>query len=742
MEYLGIKWVRVFVGPLYSSVSPAENVFDWRSWAGNLYSATRQNKYGNQFGLDFDGNQVINADSFANAITNLRAQSTPRKVDFFNWLESHQAINWTAILTTLNTTTSDIRKRQGGNAAWALFNLGARDYDVMALWDIRCNALPFQSFDASEPMYWAERWEEWRLFYIGGRWMSKYRVKMLELYNEPDHDTYCMTPERWADSSRIRADALRAGYVDTAANGYDLIPLKLYGPASAGSYPTKLAPVSVLLDQMHKHFPSNDTDDSYNLIDGYTFHRYGSFPKDYSCTDISSTCKPSNGYELRQTYDTVVKKLNSAGFGYLPVGVTEFNSYMYATSDSDLPFFLGKHVFDHPSTGAALASQVAGFATESNAPSFISVHKMVQNLGTANSQQGKTGLFYGDIYNLPHAINGPTLTGESYRMMVRYTSQMPTMEFKSTIKGMSVNRGARVSVFGVDIDKTYHVFIINQDVTKHTVRVDLTAVNADPNSWFVASGTGFNPTYTGSYLYGDVVARKSLAGSPSFKLDLPPGNVYRVAVSKVPTNIVKVEPLADTTLLSTPFTKSNALGTTDTLIVSSTLNPSVALIRFHSLGQTGSIGIQNAVLSLHLDAATNNQPQLVAVLAVDGEWDENSVVWNQFDILKPNAVQVQTTTDNYINWWASPAPKVVGYIVIPPGASIPPGGTRLELDVTDSLNNNVESFMLVRLKRYDQSAGQPPYQLDGEALEGWYTFGSREATDSNRRPNLVIQYQV
>ena len=654
---------------------------------------------------------------------------------------------------TLNTTNAnDTYLRQRGNPAWSLFQLSDQNYDVLALWDIRCNALKYASFNTSEDVYWAERWEDYRLHYIGGRFLSKMRVGSIELYNEPDHDA-CMSPDMWKDTFRIRSQAYRNAYTDTHANGYDLIPLRLYGPASAGSFPVQAAPAQVLIDYNKVPFPGNETDDSYSAIDAYTFHRYGGFSRDPTCSTFSDKCTPTLGYGLCDAYQRTVKKINDAGPNW-NVGISEFNSFMYATTDNvSNAYFAGRHVFDFPSTASALAGQVAGFSIMDNPPEFISVHKMVQNLDLLNSKQGKTGLFYGDIYKLPHAISGPTMTGEAYRLMIKRSNKAKTLGFRSASTDLDINDGARMSVYATEDDTTYYIYNINEFPKTHTMVLDLSALNVDPYSNVVVSATGTHPFLNGSLLYGDVVFQQNLNGSTTITYDIPPAGVFCLAVSKVPTDVLAAEPIADTTLRAAGWTKlpgasrvtsidGGNLGALDTLQVSSTDVPSVAIMRFHILGQAGDIGIQNAVLSLHLDSSTNDVPQVVAVLGFDESWDENQVTWNSFGILKRNPGKVNTTNDNYINWWDNPAPKVLGHVVIPPGSSVPPNGTDLQLDVTDAVLDGITSFLVVKLKRYDQSTGSPPARLPEEPVQGWYTFGSREAVEPWRRPKLLVQYQT
>jgi hypothetical protein len=63
----------------------------------------------------------------------------------------------------------------------------------------------------------------YRLFYIGGRWMAQRGVGTIELYNEPDKDTDCLTPTAWADDVRVRSLAVQDAFSDSYARPPTLI---------------------------------------------------------------------------------------------------------------------------------------------------------------------------------------------------------------------------------------------------------------------------------------------------------------------------------------------------------------------------------------------------------------------------------------------------------------------------------------------------------------------------------------
>lgn len=251
----------------------------------------------------------------------------------------------------------------------------------MGLMDFRCKNLVFLSTDPADPAYWGERWEEYRLMYLGGRWLAKVGVTFVEIYNEPDKDIDCMNAGKWGEHFRIRSHAVQEAYADhnTAQGGTPIIP-EIYAPATAGAWNPSYGPAT--LAAMNLPFPGNTPRTDWKAANGYSFHRYGDFSTDTQCTVFSETCRPGSGWAVRKGHDSILPYLTNAGLSTMPVGISEFNCFTTATADDvTRAYFLGKHIMDLPSTAACLAGQVAGFSTSSNPPPFISAHKMIQNMG-------------------------------------------------------------------------------------------------------------------------------------------------------------------------------------------------------------------------------------------------------------------------------------------------------------------------------------------------------------------------
>jgi hypothetical protein len=399
LRYLGTSMARVFIQPFVASGDPAKNTANWKKYASNAWSAQRQKQYGDQFGHAFDNTEVVSDDLWRAAVKDMRQSSAASGKEFFVWLVEQVRIKWSTLLTQLDTTNSGASLRQGGNPEYIITTLKQQGYNIIALFDYRCDNLPFTTSDPADPEYWKERWEEYRLMYIGARWMSKFGVPLVELYNEPDKErNTCMDTAKWSDHMRIRSMAIQDGYADFSTYSSTSITAQIWNPATAAAWSTDYAPVT--MTSMNVPFPGSTVDPNWQAAQGYSFHRYGDFSNNPTCTTFGPQCWPAVGYNIRRFYDVVKTKLaETVTWKSLPVGISEFNCFTAAAADnSSMAYFTGKMVMDYPSTSVCLAAQVAGFATTFDPAAFISVHKFVQNLGgistASKSRIGKNGKIY------------------------------------------------------------------------------------------------------------------------------------------------------------------------------------------------------------------------------------------------------------------------------------------------------------------------------------------------------------
>ena len=237
MRYLNPTQGRLFVQPLLVSTKPLYSSSNWRNYVANVGVSSRQSVHGSQFGLSFTGAAVESQDAWLAAVAEVRAVSkAPGDPEFLDWLPSHTAVGWDLIFMYLNTTLNSASMAQIGNPMYVLNSLRTQRYNVLAVWDVRCRNLAYTTTDPADPEYWKERWETYRLFYLGGRWLARTGATAVELYNEPDKDLDCIDGARWVDDVRIRAQAMRDAYADYNSLTGDSLAPNLMAPTTANPW--------------------------------------------------------------------------------------------------------------------------------------------------------------------------------------------------------------------------------------------------------------------------------------------------------------------------------------------------------------------------------------------------------------------------------------------------------------------------------------------------------------------------
>ena len=284
-------------------------------------------------------------------------------------------------------------------------------YDVLALWDIRCSSLDFKSTDPTDPSYWGERWELYRAIYIGGRWFAERNISQIELYNEPDKDPECMNPAKYEDDIRIRSMAFQDAFNDhNSAFGTNYAP-KLIGGTMANywrpDYP------DIMFKNIHTPFPGTDPDPNFTLIQGYSYHKYGTFSKK-SCSPMSAKCRSEATYNMRKAYDNARARLAGVGYPNMDLIVSEFNCFNAGTADQkNHAYFTGINVPDLPATAACVAGQIGHMISTPGGPNTINFHRMTQSYASGlPSKISKNGIMFGSVYEAPFFLTATTKAAE------------------------------------------------------------------------------------------------------------------------------------------------------------------------------------------------------------------------------------------------------------------------------------------------------------------------------------------
>jgi len=244
----------------------------------------------------------------------------------------------------------------------------------------------------------------------------------------------------------------------------------------------------------------------------------------------------------------------------------------------------------------------------------------------------------------------------------------------------------------------------------------------------------FESTY-----HGEVAWTQKLNPDKFLNYVHEPSTFMMLTVPKVKTQQLELTPTADATCRSSDVRE----GLADQLVVSTAEQLAVSIIKFEYDETIASEGIVSAVMRLHLREATNDEPQVMSVLALPDDWHEESVSWSNLIFLKPAGARISKTNENFINWWADPMPSPVGYITIPPRKFVKfREGRFLSLDVTDAVQQGITQFMLVRVFRYDESPGKGVGQLPADNVQGSYFFTSKDNSEVENHPKLFIDYKV
>lgn len=450
LKYQSVSLARVFLQPFVASEHQGSNTKDWKTFAGNAYSEERLREHGDQFGKSFSGIDVTSWITWTVARDEMRKFAEGRNL--VDWLREHDRIRWFKLLDRITTTGTGATLAQMGNPEHILAKLRQKGYEIQVLWDFRCSTVEYTTTDISDPNYWRERWETYRLMYLGGRWMSEHNVSFVELYNEPDKDN-CMDAVRWRDDMRIRSQALQDAYKDKGLQ----IPT-IIGPSTATGWKEEISGTSI--DWLHRPFPLGNEDRSWQAFDAYSFHKYGEHSNN-PCPTFGSRCKNTGGYGLWRNYDYARRRLIEANDEKMPVWITEFNCYTASqTEKSNHPFFEGKHVMDYPNTASCIAAQISSLLIRPDRPPVISLHKSAQNkISSSPSNRGKNGIWYANAESRPFHVTDTTKAGEAYRLIASRAGRLRDVLHVVSSPYNTSSTESRVTTWSIEDSKVGIVLI-------------------------------------------------------------------------------------------------------------------------------------------------------------------------------------------------------------------------------------------------------------------------------------------
>ena len=726
LDYLGPSFVRTFFHPFIDSNSPANNTAHWKAFASNSWSSERAEKYGDQYGVSFSGEEVNSRDAYVRAVEDLRSRMRSKgpSMGVTQFLkDTHPAVLWEQLMWPMERSAIGITLMQQGIPEEYLKKLRGANIDVMAVWDLDCRELPFESVDASSPIYYKERFENYRLMYIGSVWMAEQGITKIELYNEPDKDADCMDAERWRDDVRIKSDAVQNAFADVMPERQP----ELIAPATAASFSTNYG--SEIFNYMHVPFLADGPDENWRLFDSYSYHAYNRVPS--GCTTISSTCMPESGHKMRTKYENAKQKISDRGYADMDVHISEFNCFTYKTTEN----LAHMHVMDHPATAACIGSQIASLFVRNLIPKSMSLHKIAQNRVTSvDSKVGKNGVLYGHTTGVPFDVSGATKSFEVYRMIlskilpgrrniIQLNSPSHTFKFVNDL----------VTAWGVKHvdDKILCIFFANQGDAADVV-IDIAPYGALPNSVLSMS------TVSAQY-HGEVSQLLPVKYNSTVTFSIPGESFIEMKIPLIPSKKVILEASHATAMTPSKSFKDGM----DFKVSMDPKHgePSVIAVGFSGQQVPEASKILRAILEMHLSQNNREEPtqdQMVTVIGFN-DWVDG-MNWQSSGILKKNpSSSIQDSRDNVIDW--NDKVTIVGHIVVPDAKVITEqGGRTIRLDVSDAIRKGIRSFALVRMIRFDET-GNDAGRLPQDKPEGRYIFSALSDPNTAWRPRLVIDEQ-
>lgn len=765
--------VREFVVAGFSGVNKDSNILQWFDYFGcngvrSFFTFSQPGdppggdwraRMGDSFGKDvISGLPVTTKDGYMLAVQSMRQKA--RQVDFLDWLvsgSSPRSQNWADYLKRYNAE---------GPKEFFFKSINERGQHVIGLWDFRCRSLKMESFLDDQPEYWMERWEETLLYYVGGHVSSKWNIDEMEVYNEPDLDLKkygCIDVNRYKDLLRIRSQAVRAGYADRGSGvsihvgsftrGWDPVLSKVISqnlwepfpdPDFWAKYEKEMGENTRQDDDDASDYsedayeapyeaPNPDTvgfgDSRWAIGDFYALHDYGSFSAK-SCTEFASDCRHENGYSVAKNANKAISRLREwNATSQMKVSITEFNAYTAGGSDkTGHEYFQGKNVVDKGATSSSLASQFSGFFKQGANRNYhiVIVHKFMQTPHSSMpSGVAKNGLTYGNFgeyQGIPHgdelvkSIGGISRTGMALRQMCTKAGFANDVYDLNNWNGKSVNNKlSRFNIWTVKQNELAHIFAINDNWVSTSAEVKVDPLINHPNQpYWVAE--------ISDSAFSEVTQRGGTGDDRKLYLDIPKSTVKIVSIPTVPARWETVEAFQDAAI----GVKNYGPGDAKSMRVATDgKDSSIVMVNFDK----GDRAVVGAIMELTLERSTNDDPQVLTVVAWNRGWDEGYQPWNRLPFLKNDIGDTSRIEGNFLNW---DQVEIVGHLTVPPNAR---SGQKVSLDVSEWIGR-VGNFAVMRLVRHDASPNAGPSQTPADIIQGEYFFHSKEAVNPDDRPKL------
>lgn len=759
LDYLGPpQSARVFVHTFIESRTPSNNTADWRTFVSNSWDADRATRYGDQFGVSFAGAPVDSLDGFQAAVEDLRSRARGKgDTPTTSWIaQSHPDVMWGQLFWPLSTSATGVMLMQTGVPEDYLPKLRQRDIKVVGIWDLDCSELAFETIDTSDPAYYRERWEQYRLIYLGGLWMSEQGIVDIELYNEPDKDSCINDEKMYVETMQINSAAFR----DAAADLGRQAP-KLIAPSTAATFSTRFG--SSLFPVMHKKFGNEMDDPSFSLFDAYSYHAYGDGAACTQLGKVDERCMP-NGHALRTKQDRAVSELAAHGAASMETHVTEFNCFTFRAAEE-----LEGHVFDRPETAACVGAQIGSLMVRSNIPTSMSLHKLVQNRVNTPSGVGKNGVLFAQTDKPPFDISGSTRAFEVFRLITkRVINRDGGAEIvKIPSPSHSFDRVAdRVIAWGLKHTggRVLSIFISNQGDDEESLMIDFKALGVPPGEYLTMNEPDQRAGHNVERGILGIQITNQTQGIPKIYF-------LEAVVPLVTTRLVTVSATAACGVdAERRYSDDTVCGLGVTMDPSPKMKvpglaesewgcrfpdppwsplPRAALVHFDRAAIPDPNTIVRALLKLYLiDTSYWNENEVLTVIGFKSrvsDWSE--MTWDAAGVFKRGyrPSTPRTVKDNIIDWSGPGEPHVVaGQVKLANTEIISDlGGIFVQVDVTEAIvDRGLDSFAIVRMVRFDES-GEGSSKLPQDIPTGFVSFaGTKKMLDRSESPRLLISVET
>ncbi len=628
-RYSGVSGDRVFISPGYSE--PGSATSPW-------------------------GSGVVDQISFSNAQATVRAK--PTNNPYFNW----------SYFVGRYATPGLI----GANEIEpALVCSEMQQLGIQTLVVSSASASTFTNMSS-----WGDKWELWlfyyeQAFYLGGQ----FNVQRYQMYNEPNNGG--PSASDFLTRLQVASDAIQAAIADVnAAFGKSLVA-QVCAPVTAGSATSSFSGYGgLVVTNRHVNY-QQQTNASFELIQDYDYHQYG------------SGGSPSSFGSGLATLESEMSTAMSPEARF-PISISEFNVYD-GSQFNGLP-----SSEDTPSNYTAFGAIAVSLIQ--NGISELYCFKLSQTVGSG--YPAKNGMLFVDNTNAPYNIGGITKGGEVWRLINKAIAPGRTMLQFQADSGAS---GLNVLASHDPVTGRYYLLSVNNTTSSVNLTANFSAWKIPKNGTVLVEDVS-ETCYGAGALWTNVGSNLSLTatqGANTVRLFTVTGGTQQPVGAFLATDCAQV---GDGTNRFVTYGATNAVIVVQNNSTNTSLR-SAGLIKFQ-LPRINPTNIQMAILSMQVESTSPGTNVEVFVYGItNNNWSAKSVNWST----APNLAQIMPPGVGYANNYVLGIGDMTGGIAgansaLLQGQFVGQGSYEaVTMDVTSFVKNAAStniSFLLARLNHF------------------------------------------